>query len=364
MASFDRLAALKEFDESKAGVKGLVDSGITTLPPIFHHHPPPSLLDSCSKPSVSITTTDLSLPIIDLSLPRPIAVERIRSAAKTVGFFQLINHSIPLDSISRTLSAIRSFNELPVAAKSPYYARDFSRGVSYFSNFDLFSSPAATWRDTIHFKWDTNLRPDPRCMPDICRDEILEFDEQMTEAAKSIMGMMLEGLGVEAEKLERKTFHEDRQMICHYYPWCPEPEKTVGTTAHKDPSVLTLLVQDGIGGLQVRWDGKDGKSGWINVKPIEGALIVNVGDLLQIFSNNEYKSVEHRVIANSHDKARVSIAVFFRPGNKGETDLYGPLQELVSLEKPATYRNFTIPEYMGTYFRKGVGINFVDNFKL
>lgn len=84
-----------------------------------------------------------------------------------------------------------------------------------------------------------------------------------------------------------------------------------------------------------------------------------------MISNDEYKSVEHRVVANSHQEARVSIAVFFNPGKRGESDFYGPLQELVSPEKPARYRNFTISEFMGTFFSKQLASkSLIDHFKL
>ena len=72
----------------------------------------------------------------------------------------------------------------------------------------------------------------------------------------------------------------------------------------------------------------------------------------QIISNDEYKSVEHRVLANSSGEPRVSIAVFFNPGKREE--LYGPLPELVSPEKPALFRHFTLSEFMSKFFTKGL----------
>ena len=71
-------------------------------------------------------------------------------------------------------------------------------------------------------------------------------------------------------------------MVCHYYPVCPEPERTMGLVPHSDPGVLTVLAQDGIGGLQVKQNDEDGTSRWVDVKPVPGALVINVGDLLQV----------------------------------------------------------------------------------
>ncbi|KAH7656001.1 Iron/ascorbate family oxidoreductases protein [Dioscorea alata] len=337
----DRTAALKEFDETKAGVKGLVDSGITSIPSIFHH---PNL-------HITSTTSHLSIPTIDFSLPRPIAVDLIRSVSINWGFFQVINHGIPLSTIQTTISTFRSFNELPADVRCKHYKRGMEGGFSYSSNVDLYKSVAASWRDTIQIMTGP-ARPDLNLIPEVCRMELVAWDERAKEVARELMGMMCEGLGVGVGRMEEMTCLEGRLMACHYYPPCPEPDRTMGTAVHTDPCALTLLVEDQVGGLQVKQEGEDGEEFWVDVKPVPGALVINVGDLLQIMSNDTYKSVEHRVVANSQQDARVSIAIFYNPGKKGESDLYGPLTELISLEKPAVYRNFTMTEFMGRFFGK------------
>lgn len=82
---------------------------------------------------------------------------------------------------------------------------------------------------------------------------------------------------MDGNKLKDMSCAEGRVMVGHYYPYCPEPNKTVGIASHTDPGILTVLLQDQVGGLQVKYDGK-----WVNVKPIHGALVINVGDLLQV----------------------------------------------------------------------------------
>ncbi|KAF5187186.1 hypothetical protein FRX31_023226 [Thalictrum thalictroides] len=66
----------------------------------------------------------------------------------------------------------------------------------------------------------------------------------------------------------------------------------------------------------------------------------------QIFSNDQFQSVEHRVLANPCKEPRISAATIFNPGKRGESDYYGPLPEILSPENPALYQNFTIPEIL------------------
>ncbi|KAF3331544.1 1-aminocyclopropane-1-carboxylate oxidase 4-like protein [Carex littledalei] len=352
---FDRAAAVKQFDESRTGVKGLVDSGVTEIPTMFRHNPDP-------LPPAPIGS--VSVPTIDLSLPRSVVVDTIRAASHEWGFFQVINHGIPASVIDKTLSAIQSFNELPPSDRSPYYSRSMTGGVSYSSNVDLYKSSAASWRDTIQVLTGPT-RPDPERIPPVCRQEILAWDEHVTKVGRSLLKLMSEGLGVGPHRLEQLTIGDGKVMVCHYYPPCPEPDATMGVVTHTDPGALTVLVQDSTGGLQVKRTEQDGKCYWVDIDPVPGALVINVGDLLQIISNDEFKSVEHRAVVRSRDKSRVSIAVFLNPAKRGDSDFYGPLPELISDERPAHYRNFTMSEFMGTFFSKQLASKaLTDHFKL
>lgn len=344
----DRRKELDEFENTKLGVKGLVDSGVTQIPTIFHHQPDPLPQSDPDEDPI---------PVIDLSSPEPYAVDRIRHAAATYGFFQVVNHGVPVSLLDRLIAATGGFHELPAPEKMKHYRRGPTNGVNYFSNVDLFLAKAASWRDTLQIRLGPTIA-EVNAIPEICREEVIEWNEECKQLGERLLALLAQGLGLKPDKFKEMSCSEGRVMVAHYYPYCPEPEKTVGIACHTDPGLLTVLLQDEVGGLQVKHDGK-----WVRVKPVPGALVINIGDLLQLISNDEYVSVEHRVIANSNPKPRVSVAVFFNPGHRD--DLYGPLPELVSPEKPAIYRQFTYTEYITRFFRKELdGKTMLSYFKL
>ncbi|XP_021821166.1 1-aminocyclopropane-1-carboxylate oxidase homolog 1-like [Prunus avium] len=355
---YDRAQQVKQFDQSKLGVKGLVDSGLTSIPRFFIH-PPETLADL--RPHTKPQTQQQPIPTIDLSdlhtHRRSSIVQPISCACRTFGFFQITNHGIPSAVLDRTIAGIKAFHEQPTEVKAPFYSREMGTGVSYLSNVDLYSSKAASWRDTLQVRLGP-IPAVPEEVPEICRDEIVGWDVEIRRLGEALMELLSEGLGLNAGRLREMTCLGGRVMAAHYYPYCPQSDLTVGLTSHSDPGVLTVVLQDHMGGLQVK-HGED----WVDVKPVPGALVINVGDLLQIMSNGEYKSVDHRVLANSNREPRVSTAVFFNPSNREGT--YGPLPELVAHEKPPLYREFTFSEFMQRFFNKGLdGKALVNHFEL
>ncbi|KAF8663190.1 hypothetical protein HU200_055792 [Digitaria exilis] len=360
-----RAALLKAFEESRTGVRGLVESGVSTVPDIFRHTDPYA--------SIPLAPPGASIPVVDLSLPFPAAAAAASSAARTWGFFHLINYQQQQqpgggggEYPARALAAVRAFNELPAAERAPHYGRAVDGGVNYSTNVDLYNSPAASWRDTIQIMLGPNRRPDLAArIPAACSAEVLEWEGIAAAAARAVMGLLSEGLGLGAAALEEASCLEGKVMACHYYPHCPEPERTMGIVPHTDPGVLTVLAQDHIGGLQVKHQDEEGRTCWVDVKPVPGALVINVGDLLQIMSNDIYPSVEHRVTLNTREEPRVSIAIFFSPGKRGDSVFYGPLPGLVSSENPPKYRNFTMGEFFGKYFSRDFASKaLIEPFKL
>ncbi|XP_062110187.1 1-aminocyclopropane-1-carboxylate oxidase homolog 1-like isoform X2 [Humulus lupulus] len=304
----NRLEALKRFDESKAGVKGLVDAGITSIPSFFVH---PSETLSDLKPTHH--TPVQSIPVIDLSGfdsdRRGAIVDQMSRSARDFGFFQIINHGISPEILERTISAVKAFHELPAEAKAEFYGRPGGgeAGFSYSSNIDLYRSKAASWRDAISVRLG-DFTEDR--IPEICRGAVAEWDGEVVRLGEVLLELVGEGLGLCAGRFGDLSCLGARVMVGQYYPYCPQPDLTVGIASHADPGLLTLLLQNHIGGLQVKYGGV-----WLDVKPLPGAVLVNVGDLLQLsekqHQNSQYKS--HSVSQNpQYNNGNNFITVVFQ----------------------------------------------------
>ena len=166
-STYDRKTEVKAFDDSKAGVKGLVESGVSKIPRIFHT----GKLDMGEN---STSDSKLSIPIIDFKdihinqARRVEVIDQIQSACHVWGFFQVINHDIPIDVLDEMIHGIRSFHEQDGDVRKEFYTRDLKKKVMYFSNGTLFSGQAVNWRDTLGFS--VAPRPiKPNELPSICR---------------------------------------------------------------------------------------------------------------------------------------------------------------------------------------------------
>lgn len=165
--SYDRAKEVKEFEATKAGIKGLVDSGIERVPRFLIH--PPDSLPNFSE----VTSTCFRVPVIDFEgyeerCRRTQIMKEVREASETWGFFQMVNHGVPVSLMENMLRVIREFHEQEREVKKEWYSRDSKSPVRYFCNGDLFVSKAANWRDTILFDFQDGPL-DPKAFPPVCR---------------------------------------------------------------------------------------------------------------------------------------------------------------------------------------------------
>ncbi|KAJ7979900.1 1-aminocyclopropane-1-carboxylate oxidase-like 1-like [Quillaja saponaria] len=278
----DRASELKAFDDTKAGVKGLVDAGVTKIPRIFYQPPDEFEKASALDKKISIPVIDLEGLFKDTAIRNGI-VDRVREASETCGFFQVINHCIPVSVLEEMNNGIHRFYELDTEVKKEFYTLDHMKAVVYNSNFDLYSAPATNWRDTFMCYMAPNP-PNPEDLPVVCRDILQEYSKLVMKLGILLFELLSEALGLNPDHLKDIGCAEGLLALGHYYPTCPEPELTLGTSKHADNDFLTVLLQHHIGGLQVLH-----KNRWID----PGALVVNIGDVLQLISNDRFVSVEH-----------------------------------------------------------------------
>ncbi|KAI7743055.1 hypothetical protein M8C21_027445 [Ambrosia artemisiifolia] len=354
----DRTKQLKAFDDTKAGVKGIVDAaaagGVVDIPNIFIRPPDEDL---------ELSTTSLQVPAIDLrgvgdkgSLRRQNIVNEIKHASEKWGFFQVVNHEIPTKVLEDMMKGARGFHEQDAELKKYYYSRDPERMVKFNTNYDFYMSRTADWRDTLIVDMLNTYHLDPQHLPSVCRESTVDYLNHVLKFVDTLFELLSEALGLQPNYLKQLECEKGKSLACHYYPPCPKLDKTLTVNKHTDASFVTLLLQDEIGGLQVLHQNQ-----WANVDPIPNALVVNIGDLLQIISNDKFKSVIHRAVGNV-TQTRTSVACFFH-GVATPPKTYGPIEKLITKESPQIYREFTVKDYMMEFYSRGLddksGLNYV-----
>ncbi|KAJ6422856.1 hypothetical protein OIU84_027768 [Salix udensis] len=242
------------------------------------------------------------IPAIDLSDPdQENLVRLIAEASKEWGIFQVVNHGIPCDLITKLQDVGKKFFELPQEEKE-FIARP---------------------RDSKSIEGEVNE----------------EYAKYMREVADKLLTTLSLGLGLDGHALKEGAGGEEIEFMLkiNYYPPCPRPDLALGVVAHTDLSALTILVPNEVPGLQIFKD-----ENWIEAKYIPNALIIHIGDQIEILSNGKYKAVLHRTTV-AKDKARMSWPVFLE--SPGEF-VVGPLPQLVNKDNPPKYKTKKFKDYM------------------
>ncbi|KAF2304890.1 hypothetical protein GH714_000376 [Hevea brasiliensis] len=286
-----------------------------------------------------------TFPVIDLSKlsdeERKPTMEMIHDACENWGFFELVNHGMSpelMDTVEiLTKEHYRKcmeqrFKEM-VASKGLEAVQSEINDLDWESTLFLSHRPVSNMAEI----------PD---LDEEYRKTMNEFAVELEKLAEQLLDLLCENLGLEKGYL-KKAFCGSKGPTfgtkVSNYPPCPKPDLIKGLRAHTDAGGIILLFQDDVvSGLQLLKDGQ-----WIDVPPMKHSIVINLGDQLEVITNGKYKSVMHRVIAQT-DGTRMSIASFYNPGS--DAVIY-PAPALVEKEAEKTpgYPKFVFEDYMKLY---------------
>ncbi|KAG1362407.1 Protein DMR6-LIKE OXYGENASE 2 [Cocos nucifera] len=311
---------------------------------------------------LNVETSNATIPVIDLQglagPNRSQVVEEIGLACQNDGFFQVRNHGIPMDVIEGMLHVAKEFFHLPESERLKSYSDDPKKTTRLSTSFNVKTEKVSNWRDylRLHCYPLENFVDEWPYNPLHFRQAVGEYCKNVRELALKLLEAISESLGLEGGYMVKALGKQAQHMAINYYPPCPQPELTYGLPGHKDPNAITILLQDGVSGLQVLGNGK-----WVAVDPVPQTLVINIGDMMQVLSNDRFKSVLHRAIVNNTSQ-RISVPTFYCPSPDA---LIKPAEAVVGKEHPPNYRSFTYAEYYEKFWNQGLqSASCLDVFKV
>lgn len=276
--------------------------------------------------------TDQRLPIINVaslggggSAAAAQTAPEIGAACRDLGFFYAADHGVSADTLAALDAASRRFFALPEARKMEIAMAKGGRAWrGYFPVGGELTSGKPDRKQGLYFGEELGER-DPRVaaglplhganlfpqdVPEL-KPAVLRFMDEATNAAHAIMEGVALSLGLDAHYF-RRTYTAEPTLLFRVFEYPAGDAESWGVGEHTDYGLLTLLAQDEHGGLQVRTP-----QGWIDAPPVPGALVCNIGDMLDRLTGGLYKSTPHRV-RNVSGKSRLSFPFFFDPGWNAE----------------------------------------------
>jgi len=281
-----------------------------------------------------------ALPVIDVSDLHCAATQRaIDAACRDWGFFQVVGHGISEYTLAALRREMRAFFALPLPAKHAiarteenpwgFYDRELTKHTRDWKQ--VYDYGPADGRAIV----PQLPRELPRFAPVIAR-----FYTACDALAFELVEVIAANLGMPAGALDACFRPQHTSFLrLNYYPRCPAPahptdreparDGHLGVNPHTDAGALTLLLQDEQPGLEVLHGDE-----WHLVEPRRDALVVNIGDIVQVWSNDRYKAALHRGLVTP-DAERFSAPFFFNPAYSAR---YAPLPSTVDAEHPPRYR--------------------------
>jgi len=269
--------------------------------------------------------TGTRIPAISLSSwtasrDRDVAVELVQ-ACHQIGFFTLVDHPIDPASIEAYFDMVRAFFELPTEVKS----RIDKRNSRHFRGWEQVGAELTDNRVDYREQLDLSTENEPypidalpaylrldgpnQWLPEEdlpgFRATVTHMLDRLEQVADTLMEALAVGLDLPSDTFT-VAFGERRHSLAKLISYPPTPPGEAGVNSHHDAGFLTLLLQHQVSGLQAC--GPDGS--WIPVPPTPGALVVNLGEMLQSMTGNYLVATTHRVIAH---QPRLSSAYFHGP---------------------------------------------------
>jgi len=267
------------------------------------------------------------LPIIDLSQSEADNASKMHNALKDVGFLYVENHGIPTQVEIELSTLAKRFFQLDEAAKSEIaMEKGGSAWRGYFPFKGELTSGIPDLKEGLYFGVEhESLHPEVQLgtplhganqwpadvveMPEI----VTGYMQHMSDLGNRLMQLTALGLGLDRDYFSMRYGDEPTLLFRIFnYPFQKEileQGSNWGVHEHSDMGFLTILLQDENGGLEVKSRGSDE---WISAPPIPGTFVINIGDMLELWTHGIYQATLHRV-KNSSGNDRLSFPFFFDP---------------------------------------------------
>ncbi|KAK7358804.1 hypothetical protein VNO77_00743 [Canavalia gladiata] len=299
------------------------------------------------KDLVKSSFEKLDTPLIDLKAIKgdetamASAAQLVRNACMKHGFFEVINHGVDPDLIAATYQEFDSIFKLPLNNKVKGKKNQWGYSCGLAERF----SSSLPWKEIVTYPYHYVHQSQSQVLDFLNSvfgedlPHIGSVNQRYCEAMKKVSMDILELLAISlgADRSHFQRYFEDCEAIMrgNSYPPCKDFNLTFGVGPHCDPTSLTILNQDQVGGLEVFVDDK-----WFSVPPrpeTPGAFVINIGDTFTALSNGLYKSCLHRVLVNE-DVERKSLTFFLNP--KSDKTVKPP-KNLFESEEKRKYPDFT-----------------------
>ncbi|KAL0418649.1 UNVERIFIED_CONTAM: Hyoscyamine 6-dioxygenase [Sesamum radiatum] len=308
------------------------------------------------RPGKDVFPVVNDVPVIDLETAeghgRGEIVHQILHACQQFGFFQVINHGVPVSLMDDTMNVLKEFFGMSAEYKSSFYSTDInSRCRIYSSTMSYDNEEVHYWRDNFthhcHPLEDQLLELWPE-MPIRYREVVGAYSVEVRKLLFRILDVISEGLGLKLGYFDGELSKIQLLSVNHHIP-CPNPSLTLGMPEHCDPNLISMLQQCPIPGLQVFHQGQ-----WMNVDPMPNAFVVIPGLQLKVISNGKFSSPIHRVMTHPKE-GRTTMGTFLIPSH--DMLIHPP-------HHAPLYRAFTYQEFFTTFTNNNCDADFaLEYFK-